>query len=235
MTAEYYMEYLQNNLTLHIPPECFPLSTDSIALSEFVRLPKNARVLDLGSGCGTLGLLLCARDDTCRITGLELDAAAHIAALENISRNGLESRMESRNTDLRAAPVAAYTTCISNPPYFTGGPDATRAPTARRNDYCDLPALFSAAQRSLQFGGDFYLVHKPERLAQLCACAVSSGLEPKRLRLLHHKEGGPVSLVLLACRKGAKPGLVWEEYSLHHADGSPTHYYQKLYHLEEDD
>ena len=39
----------------------FPLSTDSMVLADFVRPPKNAVVLDLGSGCGTLGLLLCAR------------------------------------------------------------------------------------------------------------------------------------------------------------------------------
>ena len=55
------METLLNGFTLDIPQGCFPLSTDSMVLSWFARLPKNARVLDLGSGCGTLGLLLCAR------------------------------------------------------------------------------------------------------------------------------------------------------------------------------
>ena len=54
------METLLNGFTLDIPRGCFPLSTDSMVLSWFARLPKNARVLDLGSGCGTLGVLLCA-------------------------------------------------------------------------------------------------------------------------------------------------------------------------------
>ena len=54
------MEQLPNGITLNLPEGAFPLSTDSMVLSHFVRLPKNARVLDLGSGCGTLGLLLCA-------------------------------------------------------------------------------------------------------------------------------------------------------------------------------
>ena len=54
------MEQLPNEFTLNLPEGAFPLSTDSMVLSHFVRLPKNARVLDLGSGCGTLGLLLCA-------------------------------------------------------------------------------------------------------------------------------------------------------------------------------
>ena len=52
------MEFLPNGLTLTLCDGAFPLSTDSILLSHFVRLPRNASVLDLGSGCGTLGLLL---------------------------------------------------------------------------------------------------------------------------------------------------------------------------------
>lgn len=89
------MEILPNNYQLEIPDGCFPLSTDSMVLSHFVRLPKNARVLDLGSGCGTLGLLLCSRDVGCAVTGIERDERAHAAALANICRNGLENRLKS--------------------------------------------------------------------------------------------------------------------------------------------
>ena len=59
------MEHLYNGFTLSLPADAFPLSTDSMILADFVRLPKNASVLDLGSGCGTLGLLLCAKDPLC--------------------------------------------------------------------------------------------------------------------------------------------------------------------------
>lgn len=225
------METLQNGYTLNIPHGCFPLSTDSILLSDFVRLPKDADILDLGSGCGTLGLLLCAKDSSCRITGVEQDRVAHNAAQDNIHRNSLQERLSSICADLRSIPSGNYTTCISNPPYYTGGPANKTVPTARRDDTCTLAELFAAAARSLRFGGDFYLVHKPERLAQICVCATAVGLEPKRLRLIRHKEGSSVSLILLACRKGAKPGLIWEERTLFGADGSPTDYYKELYHL----
>ena len=226
------MEHLQNGFTLDIPSGCFPLSTDSILLADFVRLPKNAQVLDLGSGCGTLGLLLCARDQACHVTGMELDPTAHTAALENIARNGLEARLSSICTDLRTVPTGTYAVCVSNPPYFSGGPASAQTPLARRDDTCTIAELFTAAARSLKFGGDFYIVHKPERLAELICTAAQNGLEPKRLRLIRHKEGGDVALILLSCRKGAKPGLVWEERTLHHPDGSPTGYYKALYHLE---
>ena len=91
--------------------------------------------------------------------------------------------------------------------------------------------LFAAAAHSLKYGGDFFLVHRPERLAEICALGAKYRLEPKRLRLLRHKEGGPVTLILVQCRKGGKPGLIWEEEAFFQPDGSPTDYYRDLYHL----
>ena len=210
------MEYLPNGYTLDTADGTFPLSTDSMLLSHFVRLPKNAKVLDLGAGCGTLGVLLCAKDDACRVTGVELGETAHAAAEENIRRNHLSGRMESICADLRTVslPQGGFSVCISNPPYFSGGPASKENPLARRGDCCTPADLFAAAARAIKFGGDFFLVHKPERLAELIACGAKENLEAKRLRLVRHKEGSEISLILLQFRKGAKPGLIIDEVTL---------------------
>ena len=229
------METLPNGFTLELCSGAFPLSTDSMVLAHFAKLPKNASVLDLGSGCGTLGLLLCSGDKSCRVTGLELTPAAHEAALENIRRNSLSDRMESICADLRTVPdflsPGSFSCCISNPPYFSGGPASRTLPLARREDACSPDDLFRSAAWALKFGGDFFLVHKPERLAELIASAAAYKLEAKRLCLLRHRETGPVSLILIQLRKGAKPGLIWEEMALHHPDGTPTESYKAIYHI----
>ena len=75
------------------------------------------------------------------------------------------------------------------------------------------------------------MVHRPERLGEIISCASRVNMEAKRLCLLRHSPNAPVSLVLVQCRKGAKPGLVWEELCLHQADGSISPDYRKLYHL----
>lgn len=229
------MEYLPNGYTLELCSGAFPLSTDSMVLSHFVKLPPNARVLDLGSGCGTLGLLLCSKNSFCQVTGIELDEAAHLAAQENIHRNQLSARMESVCADLRSVSErfspGSFSCCISNPPYFSGGPASKTAPLARREDTCTPEDLFQTASRCLKFGGDFFLVHKPERLGQLTATASRHGLEAKRLGLVRHKADGPVNLILLQFRKGGKPGLLWEDWILHDSDGSPTALYQEIYHI----
>ena len=230
------METLFNGYTLDIAPGTFPLSTDSMALADFVRLPRQARVLDLGSGCGTIGMLLCARDSGCAVTGIELDETAHTMALKNANINGLQDRLCSICGDLTDLSVhtaaGSFDVCVSNPPYFTAGFLSRTAPQARHEQNCSLASLMASAAFALKFGGDFYLVHKPERLAEIFASACSHKLEPKRLCLLRHRENGPVSLVLVHCRKGAKPGLVWEDASLYDADSCPTPYYRQIYHLK---
>ena len=229
------MEQLQNGFTLNTPAGSFPLSTDSILLADFAKLPKNAEVLDLGSGCGTLGLLLCAKDPGCTVTGIELDKTAHEAALDNIARNGLSGRLSSICADLRSIPSlfasGKFQICISNPPYFSGGPASKHTPQARRDDACSMDELVKAAAWAVRYGGDFFLVHKPERLAELMTLSSNAGLEPKRMQLVRHKPNKPISLVLLQCRKGGKPGLVIDELTLFDEHGLPTEEYRKIYHI----
>ena len=196
------MEHLHNGFTLELSEGAFPLSTDSIALASFAKLPKNATVLDLGAGCGTLGLLLCATDPSCRVTGIELDHQAHQTALTNAARNAVADRLTSICGDIAniSSFVAAgsFSCCISNPPYFSAGPRSKTTPLARRDDLCSTSQLMAAAGWALQYGGDFFLVHRPERLAELCTQASAHGLEAKKMRLLRHRtdaahqrRGGP--------------------------------------------
>ena len=105
----------------------------------------------------------------------------------------------------------------------------TVAPKYMKMDWDNVGLL--CGSKALKFGGDFFLVHKPERLAELISIAAGYNLEAKRLGLVRHKEGGPVNLILLQFRKGGKPGLVIEEAYLHHSDGTPSDYYKEIYHI----
>ncbi len=226
------MEFLSNGFTLDTAGGAFPLTTDSILLSDFVRLPPNARVLDLGSGCGTLGMLLCAKDSGCAVTGVELSENAHRVAVENITRNDLAARLSSICGDLRQFSGGLFHCCVSNPPYFSGGPASKTHSLARREDCCSPAELFAAAARNLKYGGDFFMVHKPERLAELIACGAKENLEAKRLRLVRHKKESEISLILLSFRKGGKPGLVIDEVILFDQDNNPTEFYKSVYHIK---
>jgi tRNA1(Val) A37 N6-methylase TrmN6 len=75
----------------------------------------------------------------------------------------------------------------------------------------------------LRWGGSFCLVHKPERLTDLCCTLRAAGLEPKRLREVCKQAGSAPSLLLMEARRGGKPGLtIQPPLLLRNADGSPT-------------
>ena len=231
------MEYLPNGMTLEVPAGCFPLSTDSMLLAHFAGNIGKKHMLDLCSGCGTIGLMLCAQNPLCRVTGVELDEAAQEGAVQNIQRNHLSSRMENICADVRHISglfdAGSFDCCVSNPPYYAAGP-AAKNTIARREDECSLSELMAAAGWALKFGGDFYLVHRAERLAEIIRLGGEHKLEAKRLALVRHREGSPVTLVLLQLRKGAKPGLKLEDWVLHTEAGKPTPLYREIYHLQEE-
>lgn len=220
----------------------FPLGSDTMALADFVRLRPNAGVCDLGCGCGALGLLLCAVDSSCRITGVELDETACAAALDNFAQPSLNGRCTLIPGDLREIrsllPAGAFSDAVSNPPYFPAAlpasPDPSRA-AARSEVGCSLDTLCTAAAWALRNGGWFHLVYRAERLCSLVCTLRRHGLEPKRLRLMRHSPGSPVKLLLLAARKGGNPGLTFEpELLFYGPDGRPTRDYRRIYHEEGD-
>ena len=68
-------------------PEAFPLGTDSVLLADFVTLRPGAHIFDLGAGVGTLGLLLCAKDQSCQVDGIELQPQCVTLAQQVIAAN----------------------------------------------------------------------------------------------------------------------------------------------------
>lgn len=233
------METLPMGFTLELPEGVFPLSTDSMVLAHFCRDIRGARWLDLGSGGGTLGLLLCGDSPRRHVTGIEREELAHTAACENIRRNGLNARMESICADLRElpslVPAGSFSCCVSNPPYFSGGFPSRRFSGARQQKSCTPEDLCRAAGWALKYGGELFLVCPIEMLARWIAAGDRQGLCAKVLRLVRHRQDGAVSLGLLRLRKGGKPGLRLEEIALHDKRGNPTPTYQEIYHLDRRD
>lgn len=227
-------ETLWNGITMKQGP--FRLGTDSVLLSQFLTLPPKARVADLGAGCGTIGLLLAARDPHCRITGIELDDTAYKLGIENIALNQLD-RMELLQGDVREIssllPVGSFDCVVSNPPYFPVG--SGKVANAYRSELTlNLRELCAAASWLLPSGGRFALVHRPERLCDLIWELRSHRIEPKRIQFVRHTAQAPVCLVLLEGRKDGGPGLQFlPDFIEFHPDGTETEAYRAAYHRGE--
>ena len=216
----------------------FPPSTDSFLLGGFVRTRRGERVCDLGAGTGLLGLLLLARQADLTVTGVEIQGAACRLAQRTAELNALAERLIPWQADLRDVsalpPAGSFDTVVSNPPYFSANsgalsPDGQRS-AARAEVCCTLSDVCAAAARLLRSGGRFFLVLRPDRMAELFALLQKYKLEPKRLRFVQYKANAAPSLLLLESRKDGRPGLTAEPVLLlKTADGQETDEYRRIY------
>ena len=209
----------------------FPPGTDSFLLSAFPRLKPELRVCDLCSGTGLLGLLLLQRQPRLTVTGVELLSQAAALGKRTAAANGLENRLTVRVGDIRQIrellPPAAFDLVVCNPPYYPASsgrlPESEVLRAARTELGCTLEEVCAAAAYLLPWGGRFCLVHKPERLADLCCALRDAGLELKRMRPVCPRAGDAPSLLLAEGRRGGRPGVeTLPPLVLRGPDGSPT-------------
>ncbi len=215
-----------------------PFGTDSLALADFSRTPGVRRGCDLGCGSGILMLLLALEDPSAEMDGVEFRAAAVLSCRENIRANALADRCRVHEADLRRAPLPGESMdlVVSNPPYFPSGSGAVSADgdrAAMRTESASVGELCLAAARLLRTGGDFCLVHRTERLAEVFSALAAAGLEPKRLRFLAASPEHAPQLFLCRARKGARSGLAAEATLFQFgADGEETAEYRRICHWE---
>lgn len=232
-------EFLQNGLSFDQLQTQFPLGTDAMLLADFANDCRGT-VCDLCAGCGQVGLLLAAAGKT-DITCVELQEDACAQAQHNIDANGLSANMRAICGDIREIrtllPHDSFDSVVCNPPYYPAGSGfVAKDPSlamARTELCCTFDDVCAAAAWLLKTGGSLYLVHKPERLADVMSCLRSHGLEPKHLRFVCHRAGADFSLFLLKSVLGGKPGLTFSPtLTLYESDGKPGAEYRRIYHME---
>ena len=133
-------EVLSNGMRILQTESLFRLGTDSILLANFCGKLHGGKIADLGCGGGALGVLLCAADPNCHVTGIEIQPAACKIAEKNIRINQLEARFSVVNGDLRQIqsllPANGFDHVVSNPPIFlleaAQNPRVTRWPLQGR-------------------------------------------------------------------------------------------------------
>lgn len=188
--------------------------TDAVLLSYFAAAKDKDRLVDLGTGCGIIPLLMLRDGRLSSATGVEISAEAAALARENAVRfkekfSVYEGDMCALPTDI--FPAGGYTLVTCNPPYKAPGagivnPDPICA-AARHELACTLESIVKTAARLLRPGGRFCICQRPERAAELICLMSKMRVEPKRMRIVCKKTGCEPWLILLEGKKDAKPGL----------------------------
>ena len=210
------LDDLQNGYTIIQDPDKFCFGVDAVLLSHFIDLPakKPQKILDLCSGNGIIPLLLHARQAN-PITGLELNIENVHLARRSFAHNKLEQDLSMLHGDLKdiktLLKAQKFDIVTANPPYMPHGSgllnDTSDVAIARHEIFCTFDDVVQAAAYVLNHGGWFYFIHRPQRLTELLATTTKYNLEPKTIQFIHGHIDTEATMVMVATRRGAKPGL----------------------------
>ena len=193
----------------------YRFSIDAVLLAHYVNPRPGDTILDLGTGCGIIPLILAFRHPNVTLYGVEIQADLADLARANVVANGLENRITTMQQDLKDLTPGAVpprvNMVVSNPPFrkVNSGrmnPHEQRA-IARHEIKATLQDVVAAASRMLSSGGRFVTIYAVERLADMLVFMRAARLEPKRVRMVHSTDGREAKLFLVEGVKGANPGL----------------------------
>ncbi|MCQ2449630.1 MAG: methyltransferase [Clostridia bacterium] len=188
--------------------------TDAVLLANFAAPRKKDTLVDLGTGCGIIPLLMLRDGAPKSAVGVEISDEAVELAQRTVAELGIEnfSVLHADLCDLSGKlPFGCHTLVTCNPPYKANGAGlqnpVARQAVARHEISCTLRDVVFTAARLLQTAGRFCVCHRPERLGELMTLMHEAKLEPKRLRLVCQRKGEEPWLVLVEGKKGAHTGL----------------------------
>jgi tRNA1(Val) A37 N6-methylase TrmN6 len=184
--------------------------TDAYLLSAFIKGKKNGTAAEIGAGSGIISLLLAQREKFKKIFALEVQEYYASLTERNASLNGLDGVVTAVHTDARDFKTECDAVFMT-PPYMKAG-DGKRTEddgksAARHELNGDISELCRAASGMLKFGGDLYVVYRPDRLTDLISALRDSKIEPKNICFVHQSARHAPCLVLISAKKGGKSGV----------------------------
>lgn len=214
------LEPLGNGVEVYVS-DTHRFSTDTILLGHFAAVKNSERVVELGTGCGTIPLLMIREHAPKGITAIDIQEEAVDLLTKSIAHNqhkGIERAglIQPVLGDIRNVreylPAGESDLVVCNPPYKLGGagivnPDPQKI-IARHETECTLDDICEAAKWLLRFGGRFVLCQRPERLTDVLETMRAHDLEPKKLRLVQGRTDKAPKLFLCEAKRGAKQGYM---------------------------
>lgn len=200
--------------------EGFCFGIDAVLLSDFAKKIKSkAKVMDLGTGTGIIPILLSKKTDLNHIIGVEIQEDVYEMAVRSIILNDLTDKCEIINENIlnlnNIYENNTFDVIVTNPPYKKQNTGLinkdTRKIVSRHEITAKLEDLIEIASKLLKDKGEFYMIHRPDRMVDILNLMRKYKVEPKEIRLVYSKVNESPKMLLVKGVKNAKPFLKFME------------------------
>lgn len=238
MKTETSDSFFNGQLRIRQQQSGYRFSVDAVLLAYHARPRPGDRVLDLGTGCGIIPLIMAYRSPQISVYGIEVQEKLSDLARFNVSDNHMETQVTILREDMKSLKSTMISglvdLVVSNPPYRRShsgrlNPDHQRA-VARHEIAVTLSDLIATAKRMLRTAGRFVTIYSAERAAELLALMRSASLEPKILRSIHSNRQSDAKLILVEGKKNGRADMrIESSLILYDEDGNYTDEVEKMF------
>jgi tRNA1Val (adenine37-N6)-methyltransferase len=207
------------------------VGTDAVLLGAWVDISNAKKILDVGTGCGIIALMLAQRtgEDVC-IEAIEIEKQDAIQALENSNQSPWAKRIKITPQSLQEFKgFESFDIIVSNPPYFINSqlPPSTDRAKARHTHSLSYQELIDHSIRLLNKEGRLAVVLPYAEGKNFLNLASLNGLICIRQLAFYSREGKPQERWLFEFSLNHAP-LKNEKLVLHGAGESWSPDYQSL-------
>lgn len=204
---DYHLQIIQ-------PTDGYRFSLDPLLLTGFAPSGRT-RLLDIGTGCGVIPLVMARKYPAISAVGVEIQPLMAGIAGRNATNNGLSDRVTIVGADIMGIngqfPSESFDLVMGNPPYRVAG-SGRISPVqgrdiARHESSARLADFMAIAKKMLQPGGSICFIYHPDRLVELLHRAHELKLSPLRLQMVHGSAGQSARMFMIELVKGRKVAL----------------------------
>ena len=196
----------------------YRFSIDSVLLAHSLKIRKHEHILDLGTGCGIIGLLICYRHapQKVSVTGLEMQPDLAALARWNSGMNGYASCFSVIEGNLAQhrflIKPEAYGLVTANPPFHSEGSGRLsrneEAMAARHQGKDGLSAFVEAASYAVKNRGKVVFIYPAQQVAELLFCFKNCRIAPKKMQMIYsYPTSKRASLVVVEGVKNGGPSM----------------------------
>lgn len=198
--------------------EGFRFGVDAVLLANFAKVKRGMRVIDLCTGTGIIPFIIAGKTEASSITGIEIQEEFVEMANRSVEINDLGDRVSFINGDLKdeknIKTLEKANVITVNPPYKLANSGilnpTDKMAVARHEVCCTLEDVIIASRRLLKDNGRLYMVHRPERLADILCLMRKHKIEPKTIRMVHPNTKKAPNIVLVEGQRDGGAFLKWE-------------------------
>lgn len=209
------------------------VGTDAVLLGSLVAKEESCAILDIGTGCGVIALIMAQRYPMAHIVGIDIDQPSVDQARRNFELSAWSSNLEVQCCSLKEFfhnTVSRFDLIVSNPPFFE---NSLKSPIESRNharhtDSLSFEELLFSIKSLLSETGEFWCILPYDSANKMISVAAAYSLYPSYKVSVSMKESALPKRMVFALKHLKSDSIIHSTLAIRNSENLYSDAYRTL-------